>query len=338
MRILHIILSTDFAGSEAHCCRLAAEQSRAGHDVAVLVRDGPPSYTTRVAREAAPARVMHLPKWLGGPFESIGCWNAARRFRPDIIHTHLGRAAARAVRVGTRVPLVSTLHIDWRRQYLRCDGVICIAAWQKADIPATYKGRVEVIWNSAPPWPLRAAEQVPRRADRVDFLSVGRLVPNKGMDVLVRAFRAAFSDGREPVGLTIAGDGPGRAQLATLAAGDPRIQIQGYVDDVRPLYEAAHVYVSSARIEPFGLTLLEAMQAGCEIVCTKTAGPREFLAGQELSWVEIDDVDGLAQALRTAAAQRRAPRHWDLSAFTPAAAIEKIDAFYKACIADRAAM
>lgn len=333
MRILHVILSTDFAGSEAHCCWLAAEQARARHGVAVLVRDGAPGYVARIRREAAPATVLLLPRWLPGAFESAGCWHAARKFRPDVIHAHLGRAAQRALRPGARVPLVATLHIDWRRHYQSCDGVICIAAWQKAAIPQHFKGRVSVIWNSTPPG--SAPATAGRRQDGVDFLSVGRLVPNKGMDVLIRAFRTAFAAPDAPVTLSIAGDGPERARLAALAEGDPRIKLLGYVDDVTRLYPQAHVYVSAARIEPFGLTILEAMQARCQLISTRTAGPREFLAQQEPHWVAIDDVDGLAAALRASAAPPVMARSWDLAPFSPQLAADKVAQFYQACIADR---
>jgi len=335
MRILHVILSTDFAGSEAHCCWLAAEQALAGHDVAVLVRNGTPGYVARFQREAAPAAVRLLPRRVPAALESLGCWWAARSFGPDVIHAHLGRAAQRALRPGAHVPLVATLHIDWRRHYQHCDGVICIAGWQREAIPQAFKGRVEVIWNSVSPGP--GPQLATRRGDGVDVLSVGRLVPNKGMDVLIRAFRAAFPEPAAPVTLTIAGDGPERTRLQALAAGDPRIRLLGYVDDVVRLYPGAHVYVSAARIEPFGLTILEAMQAQCQVICTRTAGPLEFLAQQPPHWVAIDDVEALAEALRAHARLPVAPRAWDMAPFAPHVAAEKVVAFYEACIADRKA-
>jgi glycosyltransferase involved in cell wall biosynthesis len=156
------------------------------------------------------------------------------------------------------------------------------------------------------------------------------------MDVLIAAFRKAFPAGDEAVTLTIAGDGPERDRLADLVAGDARIRMLGYVEDVRPLYRAAHVYVSSARIEPFGLTILEAMQAGCQLICSRTEGPSEFLALQDPTWVDIEDIDALADALRRAAAPPVPSKTWDMRAFAPATAAEKIEAFYKACIADLA--
>lgn len=303
----------------------------------VLVRDGDPAYVARIEREAAPATVMRLPRWLSGAFERVGCWRAARLFRPDVIHTHLGRATSRVVRAGGKVPHVATLHIEWRRPYARCDGVICIASWQKATMPAAFKRRVDVIWNSIAPPPPVGNALAQRPSGKVAYLSVGRLVPNKGMDVLIRAFRLAFPDLSAPVTLTIAGDGPELGRLRELAAGDGRISLLGYVDDVRPLYQAAHVYVSAARIEPFGLTILEAMQAGCHLVCTRTDGPMEFLAHQAPEWTEIDDIERLAGALKRHGMPPLAPRAWNMADFAPAHAAQRIEAFYRDCIADRAA-
>lgn len=333
MRILHAILSTEFAGSEAYCCQLAALQAKAGAEVLVLVRDGDPAYVARVRRDAAPARVACISKAWPSLLEGWGAARSIARFAPDIVHTHLGRAAERLgpVARALRIPHVSTLHIDWRRSYAKCDAVICIAAWQKAAIPASYPGLVEVIWNWVPPTPA-AAGSVTRQGD-VRFLSVGRLVPNKGMDVLIRAFRQAFPSGTEPVSLSIAGSGPQQAELQALAAGDARIQLLGYVDTVAPLYAATDVYVSAARFEPFGLTILEAMQAGCRLVCTRTQGPAEYLHGFDVGWADIGDATSLAAALRAASARGHERAAWNLVPFQPQAAQARIKALYEACLA-----
>lgn len=331
MRILHAILSTHFAGSEAHCCWLASEQARMGHTVAVVIRDAAPGYVERFRRDAAPAAVKVLPAWVPGALESLGCWPHVRRFRPDIIHTHLGRATSRLARLRRSAPHVATLHINWRRQYAHCDAVICIAGWQRKEIPESFKGRVAVIWNSVPPrYPVASQ----RPADTVCFLSVGRLIPNKGMDVLIRAFQDAFPQSGVPVSLVIAGDGPELPALRGLAGDDRRIKLLGHVDDVGALYDQAHVYVSAARFEPFGLTILEAMQAGCQLICSKTQGPVEFLAGYDLAWVECGDTTTLAAALRKFAQTPVTSRTWDLTPFEPRRAAVQIEALYRTCLAD----
>lgn len=335
MRILHAILSAEYAGSEAYCCQLAALQANAGDDVRVLVREGAPAYVARVRREAAPAEVVCIPKYWPSKLEGWAARSLLARFAPEIVHVHLGRAAERigpaAKRAG--IPLVATLHLDWRRSYARCDGVICIAAWQRPGIPADYRGLVEVIWNWAPAMP--PAGPTRPAGGGVRFLSVGRLVPNKGMDVLVRAFGQAFPAGSGAASLAIAGDGPQKEEIASLAAGDPRIALLGYVDDVAGLYAGADVYVSAARYDPFGLTILEAMRAGCRLVCTATEGPREFLQGFDVGWAKPDDAGSLANALRDAATQGHARMRWDLTRFDPHAASARIREFYERCIARR---
>lgn len=337
MRILHAILSTHFAGSEMHAGQLASQQARMGHEVAVLIREGTPDYVARVRQVASPARVLTLPRGLPAVLESVGCWIKARAFCPDVIHAHPGRAASRTRLAARSVPHVATLHIDWRRQYMRCDAVICIADWQRAGIPSTYRGEVQTIWNSVPE---RPAGEAPDRCrlphDKVQFLSVGRLIPNKGMDVLISAFRSAFPDPRTPVSLAIAGDGPEGAALAGMASADPRIRLLGYVPDVAPLYDTAHVYVSAARFEPFGLTVLEAMRAGCQLIATRTQGPSEFLSGYDVTWAECDDSQSLADALRRFGTPPVSRRTWDMTPFSPVAAAHKIEDLYRRLLAKRA--
>ena len=145
------------------------------------------------------------------------------------------------------------------------------------------------------------------RADgrTIVFGSVGRLIAEKGMDVLIGAFRAAFRQGDEPVRLVIAGDGPQQRELQQLAAGDARIAFIGTLPEIAPVYRAFDIYVSAARFEPFGLTMLEAMDAGCALVVTRTEGPREFLKEERVLWAEPSDVTMLAAQLSAAAARGR---------------------------------
>ncbi len=339
MNTLHCILTTEYAGSEAYCCQLARMQAKAGHSVRVIVRDAGAAYVARVRQEAAPAPVLTIPRWVPSLLEGWVIGAMMRGFEPDILHTHLGRATKRAGAAAKclRVPHVATLHLEWRNDYAVCDGVICIADWQKAGIPNDYKGKVAKIWNWVPQGQRHKVKDIRKRRVSshvsdlrpLTFLSVGRLVPNKGMDILIQAFKKAFPKGTERVALTLAGDGPQRGELERLAAGDSRIALVGYRDDVAELYTEADVYVSAARYEPFGLTILEAMQAGCGLVCTQTQGPMEFLHGMKnVVWAAVNDVDSLARALQKKASEKPQRTAWELEAFRPSVATKKIEHFY----------
>jgi glycosyltransferase involved in cell wall biosynthesis len=330
MRILHCILSTEYAGSEAYMCQLASMQANHGDDVLVVVRDAGAAYVARVAKEAAPAPVVTIPGWVPAFLQRFAVRAMITGFEPEIMHAHLGRAVKRAGAAarGAGVPVVASLHLNWRKDYALCDGVICIADWQRKGIPAGYKGKVATVWN----WVAQGdAPKVKPEKGVTRFGSVGRLVHNKGMDILVRAFRKAFPKGDEKVRLTIVGEGPEWEELERLAAGDARIALAGYREDTANAYAGMDVYVSAARYEPFGLTILEAMRAGCRLVCTRTDGPREFLKQYSINWAEPDDVESLAKALK-AGAKSKGAVPWDLAPFSPKRALKQIKAFYQSVL------
>jgi glycosyltransferase involved in cell wall biosynthesis len=126
-------------------------------------------------------------------------------------------------------------------------------------------------------------------------LAVGRLVPRKGMDVLIEALAGSGH------ALTIAGEGPERPALAALAkARGVPARLTGALD-VEPLaalYRAADVLVLPSRFgEGFPNVVLEAMAHGCPVVATTGAGS----AG-----VVTDGADGLLVAPGDAGALRAA--------------------------------
>ena len=117
--------------------------------------------------------------------------------------------------------------------------------------------------------------------ERQDVLCVGRLVPYKGVDVLVRAMpRIHDLTGAR---LTVVGDGPENARLRSLAAqlGAP-VDFLGRVphEELAALY-ATHkltVLPSVNSQEAFGIALLESMSAGTPVVASDLPGVREVAA------------------------------------------------------------
>jgi glycosyltransferase involved in cell wall biosynthesis len=153
------------------------------------------------------------------------------------------------------------------------------------------------------------------------------------MDTLIRAFKMAFPAGGEPARLVIVGEGDDRAALERLAGVDARIVLAGAQSEIAPFYRAFDVFVSAARFEPFSLAIIEAMAAGCRLICTKIHGTVEFATDRRVLWTEPDRDGSLALQLAAAMARKRERFSYDMSPFTLSRAVAEIDAFYRRVMA-----
>lgn len=113
------------------------------------------------------------------------------------------------------------------------------------------------------------------------FVSVGRLIPRKGFEGLLRAWCALPT-----AHLVIIGDGPLKDRLEKvireLTIGS-RVHLLGFVDEVtkRQVLRVADAYISGAEHEGFGIVFLEAMEAGLPIIATDNGGQTDFLVQGE---------------------------------------------------------
>lgn len=114
------------------------------------------------------------------------------------------------------------------------------------------------------------------------ILTVGRLTPQKGIDVLLEAFHRIKSCAGKPVQVWIAGDGPLRNTLERLAE---RLGIGGDVfffgwqdqENLKNFYSSADLFVLPSIDEGMPNVVLEAMAMGLPVVATDVAGTREIV-------------------------------------------------------------
>ncbi len=120
------------------------------------------------------------------------------------------------------------------------------------------------------------------------WLYVGRLVQQKGVERLLRAFAlAAEGAGGDDLRLTVVGQGPQREELEASVARlglSEQVHFAGAVppDEVLGWMGRADVLVHLADVETFGLTMVEAVASGLPVVCTRSGGPQESLATAEV--------------------------------------------------------
>lgn len=130
--------------------------------------------------------------------------------------------------------------------------------------------------------------------------AVGRLAPEKGFDVLIRAGHRLLSSGLD-VRLLIVGEGEQRAMLQQLAEElgmRDRVYLPGWQTEVRNYFEAMDIFALPSHREGLPNVLLEAMAMEVPVVATRVNGvPQLVQDGRSGLLIEPGDVSGLTTAL-----------------------------------------
>jgi glycosyltransferase involved in cell wall biosynthesis len=162
---------------------------------------------------------------------------------------------------------------------------------------------VTTIYNPAVPddqlkW-VRPA--LPGDARICRIVTIGRLVHQKGFDILIRAM--ARTNGAWQ--LDIWGEGPERPNLETVISENElqgKIVLRGYTPDPYAVLRDADLFVMSSRHEGLPATLIEALACQCQIVATDCPhGPREILKDGKLGQlIPVEDEGALSDAVTRA--------------------------------------
>jgi glycosyltransferase involved in cell wall biosynthesis len=315
MKVVHLHRMRGVGGSERHLLALLPALRTRGVDAAFVGLDDP-AHDSDPFYELldAPAERLACPRDLD-PLLLRRVRATLKRLKPDVVHTHLVHADVYGTlaALGTRAAVVSTKHNDdpfragpfrhlERLLARRVDRVIAITdalarfSVERGGLPA---GKVDVVHYglaAAEPWGESAA---PPPGGPL-LLSVSRLVPQKGLDVALRALapvRERVPDAR----LAVLGEGPERAPLQALAGElglADAVLLPGRVADVRGWLDAAELLVHPARWEGFGLALLEAMLAAKPVVATRVSSIPEIVVDGETGYVvPPDDAAAVAAAI-----------------------------------------
>jgi glycosyltransferase involved in cell wall biosynthesis len=209
----------------------------------------------------------------------------------DVVHAHGMRAGLLAAGARRRVPLVVTWHNvvlagglkarvlrQLERVVARSADVALCASEDLIGRVLRLGGRDVRLGAVAAP-ALGAAERKPAEVraelgagDRPLLLSVGRLHPQKGYDLLIAAAARWRELTPEPL-VVIAGSGPSEDELAArIAAAGAPVRLLGHRTDVADLLGAADLAVVSSRWEARQLFIQEALRAGRPLVTTAVGG------------------------------------------------------------------
>ena len=329
MRVLHIQRAKGVSGSERHLLTLLPALGALGVETRMCVLETGDG--DRFVRDLRRADVDVTVQDAGGDINLRlipALVNEIRRYRPDVVHTHLvhadvaGQLAARSL----RVPAVSSVHATpefWRREPYRTTGRIVGHLARRRIAISEHVARFLREVRLSPPERIRVvhygidaegwARHAPVRAEaRTTFgvsegeIVIGvaaRLIEGKGHPTLLRAVGRAVTDDGVPFTLLIAGDGSERDQLEALArevCPPDRVRFLGFIDDVPGFLAACDLvaFPTDGHGEGFGLTALEAMAAGRPVVASDFASLPEVVEdGRTGLLVPPSSVDALRRAL-----------------------------------------
>ena len=141
----------------------------------------------------------------------------------------------------------------------------------------------------------------PRSARSLVVGFVGRLVPGKGLDILIPAVAKASE--QVAVSLLVAGDGPERDRLMALThrvGAAASVRFLGMIDDVVDFWRRCDIAIvpSSSFIESFCLAAVEASACGKPLIATRNGAlPEVVLDGATGKLVAPGDVDAISDAI-----------------------------------------
>jgi starch synthase (maltosyl-transferring) len=316
-----VITDLDVGGAEKCCVQLASGLDRSRWRAEVCCLSKPGALGDRLAAAGVPVHSLH----------ASGLWDAPRaiwqlsqlihRVRPAIVHTFLfhanlvGRVAARlaaaprvlcSVRVAERRfryhLILENLTCRLSRKSVCVSDAVARFTQRRSHVPRSrlvvIPNGVEVPPSDVAPAPIRSGFGLPH--DSMVAIYVGRLDPQKGVDVLLHAIAIAREQTAN-LHLLVAGSGPESNSLVALAEElgiISHVHFLGWRDDVNALLRAADFFVMPSRWEGMPNAVLEAMAAGLPVIATPAEGSAELVRdGETGRLVPIDDADALAGAL-----------------------------------------
>ncbi|MDO5141592.1 MAG: polysaccharide pyruvyl transferase CsaB [Eubacteriales bacterium] len=324
---MHVMGGGDVGGAKTHIMNMVTGLAVRNEVMLLSFRAGP--FADEARERGIDVRVI----------EQLSPWRAVREmralvdaFRPDIIHCHGGRAnlMGALVRRSRRVPVLTTVHSDYRLDYLgnafkqytfgtanavalrfldfyqpvadRMARTLIERGFDPERIVKIYNGmefrRPEGAFDRAAY--LRQTYGVEVAADEVLCGIAARLTAVKDIATTVRGFAAALQDAPQ-LRLFIAGEGEDEEMLRRLCAQlgvAERVTFCGWVSPIEPFFRAMDINLLSSVSETFPYSILEGVCAGCATICSDVGGMPELIDTGENGYIfPVGDAAQLARYL-----------------------------------------
>ena len=330
MKVLHLIDSGGFYGAESVLYDLINEQQRAGVEIELL-SIGLPGCPDKMIEKKIREIGVHVTNFrMKKGLNIIGILQIikyAKLHNFDLLHSHgyktnilLGLIPARF----RKLKIVTTLHgwinikrissmrlYEWLESRLldKFDAIIVVnrnmlshhnirRSRVKSDVIYIINNAVNFVDDNKC---MKDPDLLNIAKDNFSLVAIGRLSPEKGYDVLIKALAILRADIND-INLTFIGDGPQRKELEKLTAFlnlRDNVTFAGYRESARQYLEYFKIFILSSYTEGLPITLLEAMHAGVPVIATSVGGiPDVIESGQNGLLVSAGSPEGIAAAVR----------------------------------------
>ncbi|WP_407308051.1 glycosyltransferase [Acinetobacter sp.] len=288
MHICMVMAGDEEGGLEKHVIEMVNGLVQQGQQVTLIAHA---KYASRV--HGVNFKSVDLTKSRKNPFLLWQLYRLIKQIKPDVLHVHANKAVAMIAPLlkWLDVPSVATLHNLKRNihSFEKFDRVIAVS--QRVAKQFKKQDAIRVVLNGvhAPSSYLNRTSSTP-----LQVIAIGRLVPAKGLDLLVEAWQGIDAN------LWIVGDGPekllleSRIQQLNLSE---KIQLLGHRDDINDLLQQADFLVISSRNEGGPYTLSEALLQHRPVISTDVGMVPEVLPGSLIC--AANDVTALHQLIET---------------------------------------
>jgi len=240
---------------------------------------------------------------------------------PDVIHAHFTGSGYALVKVNEirrlRQPLVLTEHFSGinkeninprlfkvaQETYLKIDKLISVSSYLSAEIYRKFEVTSDIVPNVIDV-ELNPDEtgNMKRKEGTFTFVSVGRLVPDKQMDLLIKAF-ALLHQKIKGIELIIYGDGPDKDKLAKIIEKErleDKVFLMGLVERKAIFSKMleSDCFILASKLETFGVAYAEAMAMGLPVITPRNGGTEDFIHERNSVIIQELTVTGIMNAMK----------------------------------------
>ncbi len=296
LKIAHVMAGAAHGGAELFYERLCIAQHQQGLSILPIIRNNEERKKKLKAAGLSPIML---------PFGGFLDWRTHKemrqsleKFAPNVAIAWMNRAASFMPK-GDWISVGRLGGFYDLKYYKNCDHLVGnthgIVQWLIEQ--GWPKDRVHYVPNFAREFPQvtpKKPDFIPK--DKPFLLALGRLHPNKGFDVLIKAMSHVKN-----AHLLIAGEGPERENLEKIIRIlnlTERVHMPGWIEDISSVLAASDILICSSRHEPLGNVVLEGFAAKRPVVAMASQGPMELIANREDGLLTpMEDVSAIAEAI-----------------------------------------